>query len=1080
MRKSITNFTGIVRTTPEHSPGEGACEELINLRYEDNNLRPVRKKKIIISNVWADSIYVHSIGLLKIFIIVTGKEVKRINADGTVKQLICSCLGEEIYITNTNNLLIINCLQEESMRVYNFVDNAYKTHFLSLPPALFISYTKSPRIQRSTPISTIGALDDVKEFEDLVFAMITEARRKSDLSSEGYMLVTANYTLMDNSETKMSPPILVKLGSYSTAQFENNTDTPEETLFNAKINCESLNIRIDIPTTAAAYKDIIKNCNIYCSSLISQYSFLKPDAKTSSTGYTRGEDPASVVIGRNRNTDSYSISGGVAYGRRPDVQGYQRVPISGSKDLDTSSVPNIMVRETEFRAELFDNLLFFKVKELPFKGASQNYNVNFSDIEGGKTMEVDSTGWVKTVGKPFVYNNRLHLFDIRRNLQVEPIIFKNMSPNSTGEGGGEGGDTPDNPTSQRQQVTYFGYSSMSKQGAYENRRRITLYRSTDGFYYTTLTGPIKAAGGWYCTYYGTSFDNSSFIWLNASIPALERSPLYFYGFSTATQLEAYQNYGLEQVYYLDLNTNVLYTTSTGSVLAEAGYYMTFYGPTFLESNFRFYNGYPTEAPVDPTEPPTEAPIVSKMIYGYHPTDRQLAFNSKWALAIEYWVLSGVIYVDQTKTEMAYKGWYITTLGNTWQESSYEYFYGKEPITEAPTVSPREPKTYYGFSNVSKIDAYNNAGEIAFMYYLENGILYTTSTGPQLAEKGWYVKLKGDTFINSEFQYHNGIEPDPITEAPPAPIVSVLSYGYSPYNRQYAYNESGLVSTFYTKLNVLYINSEATVPAPEGWYVLLKADTFINSLFKYYNGVESETTTKAPRQEIIFHGFSNVSKLEAFNNELSLAYYLESGEIYTTSTGAIKAQPGWYVTFRGISVNESTFKYYNGVEPTEAPITEAPISEAPYIPIALYGYHATDTQIAYIERWALGVSYLQKGNLLYSSEGVLAPEGYYITWVGPNWMDTTYKYFYGGDPLTTLPPETESLFMVIEHYGYGATLSEAFYSWNGGYLWLNIDRYYESEGGATAQDGYYITNSAATEYEATWMKLAQGYIIEIKK
>lgn len=140
-----------------------------------------------------------------------------------------------------------------------------------------------------------------------------------------------------------------------------------------------------------------------------------------------------------------------------------------------------------------------------------------------------------------------------------------------------------------------------------------------------LAGGSTVADGWYRTRTGSTYQTSDYVLVSSSGTLLvvyingeeqvpvNRTAVTFYGYSADSKAAAFAAATTEQTYYLDDNDYMLYTTSTGSTLAPAGWYMEIQGASVELSLFTYYNGSapeePTTEPVtnDPSEPVTDAP-----------------------------------------------------------------------------------------------------------------------------------------------------------------------------------------------------------------------------------------------------------------------------------------------------------------------------------------------------------------------------------------------------------------------------------------------------------------------------------------
>lgn len=135
MKRVITNFQGINRNNSGQSAGDGACEELINVRNDGNMLRVVRKHKALLQNSDAIEYFEHRIGAvnnrisvgfdknnntyyIRVFeIIYNGSEE---TLTGAYTQLYTS--SARISVKTLNNMLIINDNARDNTIVYHYLN----------------------------------------------------------------------------------------------------------------------------------------------------------------------------------------------------------------------------------------------------------------------------------------------------------------------------------------------------------------------------------------------------------------------------------------------------------------------------------------------------------------------------------------------------------------------------------------------------------------------------------------------------------------------------------------------------------------------------------------------------------------------------------------------------------------------------------------------------------------------------------------------------------------------------------------------------------------------------------------------
>lgn len=122
-RKKI-NVKGIQRNVPESTVDDGACEEVINLRYRDAAWRPIgKKKKVAVTPKGYDNVWVHKGNDYEHFIAIKGTEAVWFDKEtGAIKQRID--IGEKIYsVEFVGNLAVF--MGETKRHTYLFYENEY-------------------------------------------------------------------------------------------------------------------------------------------------------------------------------------------------------------------------------------------------------------------------------------------------------------------------------------------------------------------------------------------------------------------------------------------------------------------------------------------------------------------------------------------------------------------------------------------------------------------------------------------------------------------------------------------------------------------------------------------------------------------------------------------------------------------------------------------------------------------------------------------------------------------------------------------------------------------------------------------
>lgn len=473
MRKKTVQFKGIVRVSPEHVTQEGSCEELINLRSEAGALKVVGGKSVLLKDKPYHKIITHATSRYTNLVIVSGNKVLWVDRYiGNTLQEIATCESSDIQLSVLSNMLIINCINAISMVVYLFKNGTYSL--------LYSRYPDTAIVTQKTPVETIErtsskvynafpeAYTDIKlkELKSALMAALQSCRTVSEDYAEGYILLSTAYSLYDGTETKMSPPIMVELGSYVQYPFKEDNSPSNKQAFICKITTEKLTAVIKLPSDIMVYKDLIRSVNIYSTRVISHYKL-----------------------------DSDMIN--LTYKPYDETQVFAESTEVVKSDFDT---------------KLFEHELFYRQKSIDIKYAA-DITVDLKlgdDLTNGKTMTVDSSGWVSTVGKSFIFNNRQHLFAIKRVLKIDASIFSLMGANGTYTPT-DPGDPGDNGRIER---GYSAFSNVSKTDCWNNFSGGSLgsiwYDFSDETWYLNETGPEQPEPGWYLLTYGASPEQSEY------------------------------------------------------------------------------------------------------------------------------------------------------------------------------------------------------------------------------------------------------------------------------------------------------------------------------------------------------------------------------------------------------------------------------------------------------------------------------------------------------------------------------------------------------------------------------------------
>ncbi len=421
MRNEVIQFKGIARAAAAQTSGAGACEELINLRYRDDKLAVVARHKAIFGNVNYESLIAHTIGGETNYIAVI-RDPDTLQSSVVYLEVIYGDDEEIITPAYTsiynsagalevkalNNMLIITDSTKDNLIVYHYDEQQYKPLYDGLPVAPELTITKVD--YEDGPVSFAGhsfnaetgpvEADSVKyvgsdkyisivvndyggselAFRDTFISALKGVRMLKEEFCEGYVLISTTFTLINGEETKSSNPILVEVGSFISKPYLYDVNDYRVSLM---LQLQKLEVTLNNVASLENFKDLVKAVNIYASLPLSHYA-----------------------LDRNE-VDSFNIK---------NVQFYDIGLIS---DDQWGGFKQKKYTNTEL-----DNVLLYRCHSISIPNLGDKVIIKFGQSQATeKTMKVDSSGWLKTTGRGYIYNSRLHLYNYSRTFTPEAGIF---------------------------------------------------------------------------------------------------------------------------------------------------------------------------------------------------------------------------------------------------------------------------------------------------------------------------------------------------------------------------------------------------------------------------------------------------------------------------------------------------------------------------------------------------------------------------------------------------------------------------------------------------------------------------------
>lgn len=426
MRTETLTFDGIKRITSPQNPGNGACDDLQNMRYEYGSLRAVHgfNKALEGSSKNIIKAFVHRIGDTENLIIVT-----RNSTAGTCSVSLVTDSGTDeiksfadgdrnsIEVTSINNILTIKCDEFNSVgggRIYSYLWNngEYNEWYNGRLPENPTFKISKGDVTVLDDTLTIPSSDNPSVNTLYGYAASSYNRlchNEDHELTEGYVLVCINYTLFDGNETKPSAPVLIQLGGVaeSASQSPGGSSTSgfsvdaryiirfsnDDGVISAytKIGVQGASLKLDDSAVNSSFynknKDLIKSINVY-----STYPSSIFDLEDSMNTFRQYIDS---VIDGDVKVFLYGAFGNTTSGAQNTI--YSRMSISSLKFLE--------------------NVIFYRQESIPMSEdlsrMKKEINLRFDEsLLSAKRMEVDSSGNIQHCGHITAYNNRMHVYNL--------------------------------------------------------------------------------------------------------------------------------------------------------------------------------------------------------------------------------------------------------------------------------------------------------------------------------------------------------------------------------------------------------------------------------------------------------------------------------------------------------------------------------------------------------------------------------------------------------------------------------------------------------------------------------------------
>lgn len=413
---------GVRRISGEQDAGPASCDNMLNLRYEYNTLKVVGDKKVEYQNINYVRFYEHRImGTVNHIAIYESADSVFTIRDITNGQDVHSFTPVEnnYDITFVNNLMIVKMPESDlggnGYRIMTFIwrDGQYSPFYNGqLPDTPTYTIDLDTNWNTESELLYNVELLDTNQFFQQVKAMENKFRLlNNDNYTQGAVLVCCNFTLFDGSQTRPSPPRII------STELVDTTDNYRlwyfgDTSATMKLNVSLLTSAIKVtPSISSDFykdnKDIIKSINFYSTM---PKRFFEVESLLNNADYKMSLDNFFEIVRNDTSGASLTIG---------DLQEY-------SDDGHTSKTKTIPIQKVDMRD--IGNELFYLQKSIPLTESTDNMNEQFTlmmseDLMSSTVMNVDASGYFRMYGDMLMYNNRLHLYNLKRKFYCDSSIL---------------------------------------------------------------------------------------------------------------------------------------------------------------------------------------------------------------------------------------------------------------------------------------------------------------------------------------------------------------------------------------------------------------------------------------------------------------------------------------------------------------------------------------------------------------------------------------------------------------------------------------------------------------------------------